>query len=185
MLYIMRHGKTDWNELHKLQGHTDIPFNANGIAMAENAAKEYKNVHFDVCYCSPLTRARQTADIILRDRDEKVPVIIDDRLIEMGFGEYEGIQGYTDDAGYNVNTLFHNPAGYIPDKGAESLDELFARTGEFLDTIIKPELAKGKDILIVGHGAMNSSIICQVRGKSYEHFWDEAIENCKLKCLIS
>ena len=60
-----------------------------------------------------------------------------------------------------------------------------ARTGEFLDTIIKPELAKGKDILIVGHGAMNSSIICQVRGKSYEHFWDEAIENCKLKCLIS
>ena len=76
-------------------------------------------------------------------------------------------------------------SGYIPDKGAESLDELFARTGEFLDTIIKPELAKGKDILIVGHGAMNSSIICQVRGKSYEHFWDEAIENCKLKCLIS
>ena len=93
MLYIMRHGKTDWNELHKLQGHTDIPLNANGIAMAENAAKKYKNVHFDVCYCSPLTRARQTADIILRDRDEKVPVIIDDRLIEMGFGEYEGIQG--------------------------------------------------------------------------------------------
>lgn len=43
MLYIMRHGKTDWNELHKLQGHTDIPLNANGIAMAENAAKEYKN----------------------------------------------------------------------------------------------------------------------------------------------
>ena len=113
----MRHGKTDWNELHKLQGHTDISLNANGIAMAENAANEYKN-----------------------DRDEKVPVIIDDRLIEMGFGEYEGIQGYTDDAGYNVNTLFHNPAGYIPDKGAESLDELFARTGEFLDTIIKPEL---------------------------------------------
>lgn len=106
MLYIIRHGKTDWNELHKLQGHTDIPLNANGIAMAENAAKEYKNVHFDVCYCSPLTRARQTADIILRDRDEKVPVIIDDRLIEMCFGEYEGIQGYTDDAGYNVNTLF-------------------------------------------------------------------------------
>jgi broad specificity phosphatase PhoE len=43
MLCIMRHGKTDWNELHKLQGHTDIPLNANGIAMAENAAKEYKN----------------------------------------------------------------------------------------------------------------------------------------------
>ena len=46
------------------------------------------------------------------------------------------------------------------------------------------ELAKGKDILIVGHGAMNSSIICQVRGRSYAHLWDEGIENCKLKRLI-
>ena len=33
MLYIMRHGKTDWNEQHKLQGRTDIPLNENGIAM--------------------------------------------------------------------------------------------------------------------------------------------------------
>ena len=35
MLYIMRHGKTDWNEQHKLQGRTDIPLNENGIAMAK------------------------------------------------------------------------------------------------------------------------------------------------------
>ena len=41
MLYIMRHGKTDWNEQHKLQGRTDIPLNENGIAMAKKAAEEY------------------------------------------------------------------------------------------------------------------------------------------------
>ena len=40
MLYIMRHGKTDWNEQHKLQGRTDIPLNENGIAMAKKAAEE-------------------------------------------------------------------------------------------------------------------------------------------------
>lgn len=37
MLYIMRHGRTDWNERHKLQGRTDIPLNANGRQMAEKA----------------------------------------------------------------------------------------------------------------------------------------------------
>ena len=34
MLYIMRHGKTDWNALHKLQGRTDIPLNEEGRLMA-------------------------------------------------------------------------------------------------------------------------------------------------------
>ena len=62
MLYIMRHGKTDGNALHKLQGRTDIPLNAEGISMAEAAAVEYADIHFDICFCSPLTRAKQTAE---------------------------------------------------------------------------------------------------------------------------
>ena len=44
MLYIMRHGRTDWNERNKLQGRTDIPLNAAGRKMAEEAAAVYKNV---------------------------------------------------------------------------------------------------------------------------------------------
>ena len=66
MLYIIRHGRTDWNDRHKLQGHTDIPLNDEGRRMAENAAEEYKDVHFDICYCSPLVRAKETAEILLR-----------------------------------------------------------------------------------------------------------------------
>ena len=70
----MRHGKTDWNLLHKLQGKTDIPLNDMGRQMARQACERYKDVHFDVCYCSPLTRARQTAELVLEGRD--IPVII-------------------------------------------------------------------------------------------------------------
>lgn len=138
----------------------------------------------DICYCSPLKRAEQTARIVLSGRKTQVPVVIDDRLMEMGFGEYEGVQNSFNILDCNVNVLFRNPDRYIADKGAESLDELFERTGQFLDEVIQPELAKGRDILIVGHGAMNSSIICQIRGKTYAHFWDEGIENCRLKRLI-
>ena len=65
MLYIMRHGKTDWNAKHKLQGRTDIPLNEEGIQMAEQAKEKYKDVNFDICYCSPLVRAKQTAEIVL------------------------------------------------------------------------------------------------------------------------
>ena len=42
MLYIMRHGKTEWNELHKLQGRTDIPLNEEGRQMAKIAGENIK-----------------------------------------------------------------------------------------------------------------------------------------------
>lgn len=90
MLYIVRHGKTEWNALHKLQGRTDISLNDEGRLMAQQACDEYKTLNIDVCYCSPLVRAVETAQIVLKNRD--IPIIKDERLIEMSFGTYEGIE---------------------------------------------------------------------------------------------
>ena len=88
MLYIMRHGRTDWNDAYKLQGRTDIPLNDAGRRMAQEAAQRYREVSFDVCFCSPLIRARETAEIFLKGRD--TPILFDDRLKEMCFGVCEG-----------------------------------------------------------------------------------------------
>ena len=182
MLYIIRHGKTDWNLEYKLQGGTDIPLNDMGRQMAAEARERYKDVHFDVCYCSPLVRARETAEILLKDRD--VPIIIDDRLIEMGFGIYEGTEHVFDKPECPVRELFFNPAGYKAVGGAESIESLIARTGDFLEEIAYPLVKEGKDVLIVGHGAMNSAIIGNVWHKPLEKFWETGIENCKLITLI-
>ena len=182
MLYLMRHGKTDWNERHKLQGRTDIPLNDDGRLMAEKARVEYADVHFDVCYCSPLVRARETAEIFLKGRD--IPIITDDRLAEMSFGIYEGVENSFQIPDCPINPLFLEPEKYVvPVEGGESFEQLYARTGEFLEEVIKPMLSQGKDIIIVGHGAMNSSIVCQVRGIPIGKFWEAGIENCRLMSL--
>jgi probable phosphoglycerate mutase len=179
----MRHGKTDWNVRHKLQGRTDIPLNEAGKVMAQKAADEYKDVHFDICYCSPLTRARETADIVLKGRN--VPIIEDDRLAEMCFGTYEGIENSFDIPDCPINILFQNPEKYTSSiGGAETFEELYHRTGNFLNEKVYPQLEQGKDVLIVGHGAMNSSIVCQVKNLPIEKFWSLGIENCKLMRLI-
>lgn len=178
MLYIMRHGKTDWNERKKLQGRTDIPLNDEGRKMAAEAAQVYKNVPLDVCYCSPLARARQTAEIFLKDRD--IPIIADERLIEMSFGIYEGTEQATRASDCPINTLFEEPEKYKAVEGGESIEELFERTGNFLKNVVEPQLEAGKNIVIIGHGAMNSGIICQVRGLSTEHFWDAGVNQCEL-----
>lgn len=183
MLYIIRHGRTDWNDRRKLQGRTDVPLNEEGRKMAEEAAEKYSEVHFDVCYSSPLIRAAETARILLKNRD--IPIIFDDRLQEMGFGIYEGLEKSFEQADCPVNVIFKNPEKYdFEIEGAESWDDLFSRTGEFLREIAYPLVEQGKDVLIVGHGAMNSCLTCQIKNKALSDFWSDGIENCELKKLI-
>ena len=181
MLYIIRHGLTDWNVAHRLQGQTDTDLNEDGIRMAHEAASEYKDIHFDVCYCSPLKRARMTAEILLEGRD--VPIIIDGRLKEMAFGIYEGFENCFSFPDCPMYAFFKNPVEYKAPQGAESMDELFERTGAFLKEVAMPQVEAGKDVLIVGHGAMNSSIVCQVKKRDLSEFWADPIPNCKLSQL--
>ncbi len=178
MLYIMRHGKTEWNARHKLQGRTDIPLNDEGRKMARKAAEEYKNIRFDICFTSPLIRARETAEILLEGRN--IEIIPDNRLVEMSFGIYEGTENSFQIPDCPINTLFWKPAEYKGVDGAETLQELFSRTGNFLKNEAEPRLAKGQNVLIVGHGAMNCSIVCQRKNLPIERFWEVGIDNCKL-----
>ena len=98
--------------------------------MAAAAAEEYKDIHFDICFCSPLIRAKETAQIFLSARN--IPIIYDDRIMEMCFGTYEGIENSFEIPDCPINVLFKDPVNYIPVENGESFEQLFARTGEFL-----------------------------------------------------
>ncbi len=182
MLYIIRHGKTDWNAIYKLQGRTDTALNEEGRLMARKAAQDCADIDLDICYTSPLIRAKETAEILLDGRD--IPLICDERLVEMGFGEYEGMERCFDIPDCNVRVLFINPEQYRADRGAESLEELFGRTKAFLDELVYPKLQEGKNVLIVGHGAMNCSIVSRIRGYDLARFWEGMTDNCKLVRLL-
>lgn len=182
MLYIMRHGITDWNKIHRLQGRTDVPLSEEGRQMAKDAAVQYKDVHFDICYSSPLSRAKETASLVLAGRN--VPIITDDRLVEMGFGKFEGFSQILDRTDLPIYKLFTEPENFVATDGVEPLSELFARTGDFLRTVIQKDLDNNKDVLIVGHGAMNHSIICQLKKLPLSKFWETRLNNCELIKLL-
>lgn len=182
MLYIMRHGRTDWNNEYRLQGRTDIPLNDEGRKMAMEAAELYRDVHLDACYVSPLIRAQETARLLLQDRD--IPIITDDRLIEMSFGICEGVDHVYSKPDCPVYNLFKDPPNYKGVEGGETWEQLYERTGSFLRDVAIPQVEQGRDILIIGHGAMNTSIVCQIRDIPLERFWEVGIENCKLIKLM-
>ena len=69
MLYIVRHGETDWNKAHKVQGRTDIPLNDYGRRLAGETAEGMKDIPIDLGFTSPLLRAKETAQIILKGRN--------------------------------------------------------------------------------------------------------------------
>jgi len=177
--YILRHGRTDWNDRKRLQGQTDIPLNETGRVMAREAAARCADIPFDICFSSPLSRAKETAEILLAGRD--VPIYCDERLKEMAFGEYEGTAECFRIPDCPINTFFFHPEKYLEAvPGGENVNELLERTGAFYREVAVPLLAEGKNVLVVGHGAMNMSLLCNVWRLPLEDFWKTGIENCRL-----
>jgi broad specificity phosphatase PhoE len=92
VLYLVRHGETDWNAAGRWQGHTDIPLNARGRAQARVAAEALRHTALAGLVSSDLSRARETAQIIATTLQTEV-VSIDPDLRERAFGPFEGLTG--------------------------------------------------------------------------------------------
>ena len=89
-LLLVRHGETVWNTELRIQGRTDTPLNARGLAQAERlSARLAAEEQVDVLYTSPLARACVTAEKI--GQKLGLPPIEDERLVEQHFGELEGL----------------------------------------------------------------------------------------------
>ena len=90
-IYFVRHGETDWNAQGRLLSRTDWPLNARGEAQARDLAVALSDVVWDHAFASPLVRARRTAEVTLAARGDAPRLVLDERLVEMDFGPYEGM----------------------------------------------------------------------------------------------
>ena len=174
-LYMMRHGETDWNKQHLWQGRTDVPLNEKGRYVAELTKEGLKDVEFDLAFCSPLCRAKETAQIVLEGRD--IPLVEDERIIEMSFGPYEATS--MEELDDRMRTFFLNPDQYDVPEGAESFEEVLEREGAFLDELCSKEEYQDKTILIATHGAALSGLLCLIKKNPIAKFWLENVhKNC-------
>ena len=89
-IYITRHGQTNWNVLKKVMGRCDEPLNDKGKEQANTTKNKLDDKKIDLIICSPLLRAKETAEII--NKSKKLPIIYEKNLIQRDFGELEGLQ---------------------------------------------------------------------------------------------
>ena len=154
LIYIVRHGETRSNVEGLLQGWTNDPLNENGVALAEITGRALRDVRFDACISSPLARARQTAEILLRESDNgEVPISFDDRIKEIHMGQWEKKHfrpGEREVDAHEIGLFFTDPFRFSGCPGGEDIHQVCRRTQEFLRELAARD--DGKTYLVTTHG---------------------------------
>lgn len=170
-ILVTRHGQTDWNVEKRIQGRTDIELNNKGIEQAYQTKENLENEKIELIICSPLKRAKQTADIINKDRN--IPIIYDERLLEICYGENEG--RLHDDFDYDGFWSIVNTHEY---KDAENVNKFIQRVHNFLNDL---KNRKEENILIVTHNGVCRAINTYFNGiPNDNNIIDLGIKNCEV-----
>lgn len=169
--------------MRRLQGSEDIPLNAYGRELAVITAKALEGVPFDAAFCSPLSRAKETAEIIVGDRNLQIKT--DARLKEISFGRGEGrnIPEIHESPADPLYQFFHVPEQFIPMEGGETFGEVYARSAAFVREQLLPLEKTCENVLVVAHGVTNRSILNPAAGIPMEDFWRIQLKNCTVSIL--
>lgn len=177
-IYLTRHGQTNLNKAHLMQGRTDEPLNNIGKKQAREARKFIEDVSFDAVYSSPLIRARQTASIMA-----DIPmsqVIKDDRIIETDFGDYElcpyGKMGPAMTMYWLLPEIFPCP------ESVETIAEMIDRSHGFLREIEKMDY---ENVLVVCHGGILRTMCGYLMDKRNGFHWRAKPTNCEIRVFDS
>lgn len=142
-IYLIRHAESVYNAKKLFQGRRDCELSPKGIRDTVKKASVFPS-DFDVVFCSPLKRARQTREILLPD----AKVIYDERIAERSFGDWETTL-VTEDKLSLLDKRVTPPNG-------ESVDELESRIIDFINMLKKDY--RDKKILVVTHGGVINAI---------------------------
>lgn len=141
MIYLVRHGQTDWNIEKKTQGHTDISLNENGRNQARMLSVGIASLGIDRIVSSDLSRARETAEIL----NDKIgcKIELDSRLREINYGVLEGV--CRDNLTPKDWEIFNTTPEAL---NAEPMISVFSRIKSCFDELREAE----GNILVVTHG---------------------------------
>jgi broad specificity phosphatase PhoE len=155
LLYIVRHGNTDWNQSRRIQGHLDIPLNETGRAQARRAGLRLATLGATALYSSDLRRASETAQLI--GQSLGLSVVQTPGLREINFGAWQGLSSpqirERDPDVYAARRA--NPYDVAP-VGAETWRQFYDRALQAVDDILASTAAQR--LIVVTHSGVCTAI---------------------------
>ena len=154
MLILIRHGESLYNKAGMFTGLVDAKLSIRGVEEAVTTGKDLKKqgIRFNAAYSSHLSRAYDTAEIILKETMSVVEVIEDKRLTERDYGDWSGSkkQDMFLEHGATMFKMYRRSWDSAP-PNAESLKEVAERVRQWIPQL-KPFAEGNKNVLVSSHG---------------------------------
>jgi probable phosphoglycerate mutase len=149
LLYLSRHGQTEWNLEKRLQGRQDSPLTPLGKLQAESLARSLVGVNLDEIWSSPAPRAKTTAQIIDEHRAQQLGVQTSASLQELDFGPWEGKTKKEIGEFWKAENekFWHQPEQWVP-----LYQESFLQARKRLTDFATQQVAPDRVFLWVSHG---------------------------------
>lgn len=171
IIYLARHGQTEWNIARRAQGRLNSPLTEQGIQQAKKLAKKLKSLKIDQIYTSASGRAVQTAIYLRGDRD--ITIIRTNDLMEISLGKWEGQKWSEIEATFpdELKLINDHPEKYT---AQESQGETFYQAQDRLTNFMNEILSKhvGESVLLVSHALAIKVIVNYFRGGSMQTLWE-------------
>ena len=158
-IYLVRHGRTAWNKSKVFRGRKDVPLDDQGRREAACVAETLSDVAPPCIYTSPLSRARETAQIIATPRG--IEVRSDDAFVDIDFGAWtERSESEVREESADQYKLWQDSPHLLRFPGGEGLDDVRRRAVPRLDELA--EAHREDDVAIVSHRVVLKVLLCAV-----------------------
>ncbi len=190
-LLLVRHGLSTFNKEGRIQGRNDLStLTSEGKEQAIKAGKTLTNISIDSIYSSPLKRARETTEILVKQRSESIKPIYTDDLLEIDLGPWSGMtkEELNQKFPEAVSTWKKRPKELIIMRNNGStfkpIKELFKQANSFLEKLINNHtLNKNQSVLIVAHNAILRCILIQLLGDPDQGFRRLQLDNTSISVI--
>jgi broad specificity phosphatase PhoE len=180
-MILVRHGQTAWNAIERFRGREDLPLNDVGLSQAERTAERICRQWNPVAvYCSPLSRARATAEAVARRC--RLAVEVQPGLIDIDYGRWQGMTPAEAQLRYPRRIRrWYRGVRWIRPPGGESLSAVKRRCLKAVLDIASrhPE----QQVVIVGHTVVNRLMLLGVLSVGLRHFWQLGQEPCAVNLI--
>ncbi len=182
-LYLLRHGESTCNTVHRIAGICDVPLNRLGLVQARKAGRAWRGGSFDSVFVSDLRRARQTADLVCARMEPKPHVTVEPKLAERDFGSYTlqnkavlqrrfGVPEYERAMNSDSATM----------EAGEEIALFRRRIEDFYYNTLLPELRQGRRVLVVSHKYVIEFLARLILGLPLTGAYDLRLPNSQFLC---
>jgi broad specificity phosphatase PhoE len=167
-IILVRHGRTPWNKDKIFRGTVDIPHDDVGREEARLAGEWLKGETIHAAYCSPLARARDTAQAIARHHGLQVTDL--PGLIDLNYGDWQGVPLSEVKVKWaELYRQWETAPHTVRFPQGETLEECSRRAWAAVEEVV--ERHPGQTVLLAAHRVVNKVLLAKFIGLDNSHFW--------------